>query len=189
MAGRPLDPEERALWRRVVETVRPIAPRPAKPVAAKPTAPIGVVAPPPLPAKRAGRIPPPLPPRLVARAPTPPDTLDGGWDRRLRRGVVAPDRAIDLHGHTLATAFAALDAELARAIAMEARLILLVTGRPPRERASGDTPRRGAIRAAVGDWLAGSRHAPHIAAVRNAHPRHGGAGALYVVLRRRRGRD
>ena len=38
----------------------------------------------------------------------------------------------------------------------------------------------------IADWLAHSRHAPMIAAVRNAHPRDGGAGALYVVLRRKR---
>ena len=44
--------------------------------------------------------------------------------------------------------------------------------------------KRGAIRAAVGDWLAASRHAADIAAVRSAHPRHGGAGALYIILRR-----
>jgi DNA-nicking Smr family endonuclease len=40
----------------------------------------------------------------------------------------------------------------------------------------------------VGDWLAASRHAGDIAAVRNAHPRHGGGGALYIVLRRGRPR-
>jgi len=40
----------------------------------------------------------------------------------------------------------------------------------------------------VGDWLAASRHAADIAAVRGAHPRHGGAGALYIILRRRRER-
>ncbi|MDP9162776.1 MAG: Smr/MutS family protein, partial [Pseudomonadota bacterium] len=40
------------------------------------------------------------------------------------------------------------------------------------------------IRAAVNDWLAHSRHARHIAAVRGAHPRHGGGGSLYLVLRR-----
>ncbi|WP_367947133.1 Smr/MutS family protein [Sphingopyxis sp. BSNA05] len=45
---------------------------------------------------------------------------------------------------------------------------------------------RGAIRAAIADWLAASRHASHIATVRRAHPRHGGAGALYIILRRRR---
>lgn len=182
MVRRQLDPEERALWRRVTESVRPIAcPRAVKVAAAKAEAP----QPSAPPAKRIGRVPPSLPPRLVARAPAVPDTLDGGWDRRLRRGIVGPDRTIDLHGHTLATAHAALDAELAHALAHDERLILLVTGRPPRERDSGG-PRRGAIRASVGDWLAGSRHASRIAAVRNAHPRHGGAGALYVVLRRRR---
>jgi DNA-nicking Smr family endonuclease len=117
----------------------------------------------------------------------PGETLDGGWDRRLSRGLVGPDRTIDLHGHTLASAHHALDHALDRAVQEGARLILLVTGRPPRAEDRGpDRPRRGAIRASVGDWLTGSRHAGKIAAVRNAHPRHGGAGALYIVLRRNR---
>ncbi|MEH3158429.1 MAG: Smr/MutS family protein [Sphingomonas taxi] len=109
-------------------------------------------------------------------------TLDGGWDRRLTKGVVHPDRTIDLHGHTLASAHALLDAGLARAIGDGDRVLLLVTGRPPREGSA-----RGAIRGHVKDWLALSRHARHIAAVRGAHPRHGGAGALYIILRRARG--
>ena len=61
------------------------------------------------------------------------------------------------------------------------RLVLLITGhhRP------GEAPvQRGKIRAAVHDWLAVSRHAPQIAAVRSAHRRHGGGGSLYLVLRR-----
>ena len=67
-----------------------------------------------------------------------------------------------------------------------ARVLLLITGKPP---SGPDRPvQRGAIRAAVGDWLAASRHAAHIAAVRGAHPRHGGLGALYIVLRRDRRR-
>src|SRR3546814_11540833 len=61
-------------------------------------------------------------------------------------------------------------------------MLLLVTGRPPR--AESERPyARGAIRAAVGDWIAASRHAGGIAAVRAAHPRHGGAGAPYLILR------
>lgn len=111
-------------------------------------------------------------------------TLDGTWDRRLARGAVAPDFAVDLHGHNLATAWDLLDRRLEQAISVEARLLLLVTGNPP----GPERPvKRGAIRAAIGDWLAASRHAGAIAAVRTAHPRHGGAGALYIVLRRRRG--
>jgi len=106
----------------------------------------------------------------------PGTTLDGSWDRRLSRGLAQPDAILDLHGHNLATAYALLDERLARAISSGARLLLLITGKP---RAEGGE-KRGAIRAAVGDWLAASRHAGDIAAVRNAHPRHGGAvGALH----------
>jgi DNA-nicking Smr family endonuclease len=98
--------------------------------------------------------------------------------------LVAPDTIVDLHGHNLATAYDLLDRRLDQAIAAEDRLLLLITGKPP---ADDRRPApRGAIRAAVGDWLAASRHAGRIAAVRNAHPRHGGAGALYIVLRRGR---
>ena len=67
------------------------------------------------------------------------------------------------------------------AIARGDRVILLITGhaRP------GEPPvQRGRIRAAVHDWLAVSRHAGRIAAVRGAHRRHGGGGSLYIVLRR-----
>ncbi|WP_425231118.1 Smr/MutS family protein [Sphingomonas sp.] len=111
-------------------------------------------------------------------------TLDGSWDRRLGRGLAQPDSSLDLHGHTLASAHALLDQGLDRALARGDRLLLLVTGKPPRP--ESERPHaRGAIRAAVADWLAASRFADRIAAVRNAHPRHGGAGALYIVLRRR----
>lgn len=112
------------------------------------------------------------------------NTLDGSWDRRLSRGMAQPDFSLDLHGHTLASAHALLDTGLAQALARGDRLLLLVTGKPPRP--ESERPHaRGAIRAAVADWLASSRHADRIAAVRGAHPRHGGAGALYIVLKRR----
>ena len=111
------------------------------------------------------------------------NTLDGSWDRRLARGLAQPDSSLDLHGHTLASAHALLDQGLARAVAGGDRLLLLVTGKPPRP--ESERPHaRGAIRAAVADWLAQSRHADRIAAVRHAHPRHGGAGALYIILKK-----
>jgi DNA-nicking Smr family endonuclease len=96
---------------------------------------------------------------------------------------VSPDAVLDLHGHDLATAYGLLDRRLEDAISGGARLLLLVTGKPP---GPARPVVRGRIRAAVGDWLHASRHAGRIAAVRNAHPRHGGTGALYIVLRRPR---
>jgi DNA-nicking Smr family endonuclease len=169
---RRLGAEEQRLWARVVATVRPLegvtapvpppepAPQDDKPAATKPRA-----------------------PKSVQPAKAPGTTLDGTWDRRLSRGAVVPDLVVDLHGHNLATAWHLLDRRLEQAIAADARLLLLVTGKPP----GPERPvKRGAIRAAIGDWLAASRHAGAIAAVRTAHPRHGGAGALYIVLRRRR---
>jgi DNA-nicking Smr family endonuclease len=109
--------------------------------------------------------------------------LDGGWDRRLRQGSVAPERTIDLHGHTLPSAQSALEHALARAVADDVRVLLVITGKPPKPDARG----RGLIRASIGDWLGTSGFRDRIAAVRHAHPRHGGNGALYVILRRRRG--
>lgn len=83
---------------------------------------------------------------------------------------------------TLDTAWVAIDRALEQSISAGDRVLLLITGhhRP------GDAPvQRGRIRAAVHDWLASSRHASMIAAVRGAHPRHGGGGSLYIILRRR----
>jgi DNA-nicking Smr family endonuclease len=173
---RRLNPDEARLWAKVVESVRPLD------GVALPSLPADAgtrEAPPPGPGLRRGAKPPPPPP---ARK-TPGETLDGSWDRRLSRGLVSPDVVVDLHGHNLATAYDLLDRRLAQSIQAGARLLLLVTGKPP----GPERPvKRGAIRAAVGDWLHASRHAGDIAAVRNAHPRHGGSGALYIVLRRPR---
>lgn len=115
------------------------------------------------------------------------NTLDGSWDKRIGTGAVVPERTIDLHGYNLAAAHQRLDRGLAEAIRDGVRVILLITGRAPRSGASRiDLPLRGIIRESVGDWLAASPHRAEVAAVRGAHPRHGGAGALYIVLRRSR---
>lgn len=182
MAGRRLSADEAALWRRVLASVRPM---PGKRVS--PPQPLTLTRAPAAPAAPAPVVRPVADRKLPRAKPSVRigETLDGAWDRRLARGLVSPDTSIDLHGHGLASAYDVLDQELARAIDHGARVVLLVTGKPPRP--ESERPHaRGAIRAAVGDWLAGSRHAHRIAAVRGAHPRHGGAGALYIVLRRDR---
>ena len=174
---RGLSPEEQALWARVTETIRPLSREPltkTEPsLAHRPT-------PPPIARKPKG--PAPTPSRSTAS--TPPaiaNTLDSSWDRRLRSGVVQPDRIVDLHGHGLERAWQAIDRAIEQALVNQERVLLLITGhaRP------GDPPvERGRIRAAVNDWLAASRHRGRIAAVRAAHRRHGGGGSLYLILRR-----
>jgi DNA-nicking Smr family endonuclease len=182
---RRLAPDEALLWKRVIASVTPLEPARPQPAAVEPPPATAPPPPAPPPAARKGRVPPlrpapvpsPAPPRKEA------NTLDGSWDRRLGRGLVAPESTVDLHGHTLSSAYDRLDFGLEQAIARGDRVLLLVTGKPPRP--ESERPHaRGAIRAAVGDWLAASRHSDRIAAVRTAHSRHGGAGALYIVLRR-----
>ena len=177
--ARELKAEERALWAKVVATIRPFR-SPASPIEEAEAE---------LVEHEIRSDSPALPrvhPRTQPKPVAPSNTLDGSWDRRLSRGMVQPDLTIDLHGHNLATAYALLDGQLEDAIARGLRVVLLITGKPPRD--DRRPVARGAIRAAVGDWLAASRHASDIAAVRGAHPRHGGSGALYIVLRRSAGR-
>ena len=185
--------EEAQLWRRLAATVTPLHPPVPIPVPALPKA-LPVAPPKPAPRVR-GRVPLPLPapPPPVARpAPLNAQGLDGSWDKKLAKGPIEPDRTVDLHGLTLDAAHARLDFAIADALASHARVILLIAGKP-RPHGETDAPdhlgrghRRGAIRAKLLDWLAASRHAPRIAAVRPAQPRHGGVGAVYVVLRRGR---
>jgi DNA-nicking Smr family endonuclease len=183
--ARRLDGEEKALWGRVISTVTPMHPVKA---AAKMTA-----AAPPTPIKN-----PPAPQKskavIAAKATLPataktkpqavrPGTLNGTWDRQLGRGTITPDISVDLHGQGLTGAYARLDGALEIAIAQKMRVVLLVTGKlRSHDRTSGEG--RGAIASVVRDWLAASRHRASISAVRNSHPRHGGAGALYIVLKR-----
>jgi DNA-nicking Smr family endonuclease len=182
--ARRLGPDEKALWGKVMATVKPLheakvqaavkaVPAPPKPVRIerKRDAEKASAADRPLVSARGERK------NIVA-----PATLDSHWDRRIHREGIVPDISIDLHDANLSRAYARLDGALEQAVAQKLKVILLVTGKPrAHDRASGEG--RGAIAAVVRDWLAASRHARHISAVRNAHPRHGGAGALYIILK------
>jgi DNA-nicking Smr family endonuclease len=159
----------------VTETIRPLSRQPAPEPETQPE-PQSEAKPPRAAPKPARKAPPP-PPR-----PRPGTTLDGTWDRKLQSGSVLPDRIVDLHGHNLDRAWSAIDSALERAIEAGERLVLLITGH---SRPGAPPVQRGRIRAAVHDWLAASRHAAKIAAVRPAHGRHGGGGSLYIILRRK----
>lgn len=188
-APRGLSAEEAELWNRVAATITPLHPPRAKAKAA--TVPAAAATAPPAPARKLkGRVPPPpavpSPPRPAPR-PLESHGLDSSWDRKLARGAIAPDVTIDLHGLGLDAAHGRLNGGIAQALAMGARVMLLIAGKPrPRDERDARGNQRGVIRAKLLDWLAHSPHADRIAAVRPAQPRHGGAGAVYIVFRKAR---
>ncbi len=186
---RGLSEAEAAAWEALARTVEPLArARPATRVQAASPAPARA-APPPPPAPQPRKAPPvrATPARSVPPPSPPPPrrgTLDSHWERRLKGGDIRPDVSLDLHGHGLDAAYRRLMDGMQQARAMQARVVLVVTGKErPVDPADRGT-RRGAIRAKILDWLAASDHGGAIAAVRKAHRRHGGEGALYLILRR-----
>ena len=109
-ALRRLSAEEQALWRRVVESVRPLHGLTPRGRARARRQRRGA---------RRGQARAAEPRRAQKAAPG--TTLDGSWDRRLSRGLVQPDRILDLHGHSLATAYDLLDRRLDQAVARRVR--------------------------------------------------------------------
>ncbi|ANU08824.1 Smr/MutS family protein [Paraurantiacibacter namhicola] len=201
---RGLSDAEAEAWAKLAASVTPLDRAASKPFSARnsKSAPIAApVAPPPSAPARpvpqpftSGRLPkvgsqakprtaPPPAPRSGSQS---GGNLDSHWERRLGRAAIAPDFTLDLHGHTLDQAHARLDHGIRQALAMDARLVLVITGKSRPVDAADRGSRRGAIRAKILDWLAAGPHASSIAAIRKAHRRHGGEGALYLVLKRRR---
>jgi DNA-nicking Smr family endonuclease len=187
-AGRPLTKGELDLWRRATADVRPLADLPAPEAEASQGPDAGPDAATPR-ARTAGK----ARTRTTGKAPPAtarPQALDQarpvGIDRRnwerLRRGQVAIERTLDLHGQTQAEAHAALERFLTMAAAASLRCVLVVTGK-------GSGERRGVLRLMVPRWLAEAGNRDIVLTYSPARPRHGGDGALYVLLRRRRDGD
>jgi DNA-nicking Smr family endonuclease len=182
MTRRAPSREERALWRAVTRDVAPLAETPSRP----PEGPV------PNPPERSskdaqageGRVG--AAPRHPSAKPLPPLSPEttAGVDRRtaerLRRGALALEARLDLHGMTQEEAHRALDAFLARAAQAGKRCVLVITGKGGRS--SGD----GVLRAAVPRWLNEAPNRARLLAFAPAQPQDGGAGALYLLLKRRR---
>jgi DNA-nicking Smr family endonuclease len=126
------------------------------------------------------------------RAPT-PGGLDGNTQDRLRKGQLDPDARIDLHGMTEDVAHDRLLAFLRNAQRGGARLALVITGKgaaPRDEHAPFDMEAerraRGVLKSMVPRWFSEPEFAQLIADTRTAHRKHGGSGAMYVYLRKRK---
>ncbi len=106
--------------------------------------------------------------------------------RGVRGGKLQVDGRLDLHGCTQDGAHAALRAYLATAVRRGLGCVLVITGRAPAPGATlwPEAP-RGVIRLRLPDWLDAPDLKPLVSGWSQAHRRHGGAGAVYVFLRRR----
>jgi DNA-nicking Smr family endonuclease len=179
---RPPTPDELRLWAEVAKTVAPLGDRspPDAPASPEP-APERAATPAALAAPRASR-------RTTA-APALAD-LDRRTVSRLSRGTVAIDARIDLHGMTQQAAHGRLVRFLREAQAGGARLVLVITGKGrPGAEADYGRDERGVLRRAVPDWLSAAEMRPFVVGFGEAAVAHGGAGALYVRIRRARVRD
>ncbi|MCB2102523.1 MAG: Smr/MutS family protein [Rhodobacterales bacterium] len=180
-----LSPEDRDLWRHVTRDVEPL--RRVRHGPEKETRPEAPPPPPvPLKAKRS------LPLPKSATAPPPPDLdrdrsapgLDRRTSRRLKHGRLDIDARIDLHGLSQTEAHRALDAFIGASHAAGRRCVLVITGKGTREREETRDREVGVLRRAVPHWLNLPPNRSRVLAFSHAAPRHGGEGALYVMLRK-----
>ncbi|GGJ18063.1 hypothetical protein GCM10011320_26730 [Neoroseomonas lacus] len=165
---------DRALWRAYAAEIIPLPGRALPPEPAPPPAPPAPVAKVPVaaaptPARRWA------PPDIAVN--TPPSGLDDRRWRDLRRGRIAPERTIDLHGRRAQDAHAAVHAFLADAYADGLRCVAVITGR-------GSTTEGGVLRRELPHWL----NAPDLRRIilGAAHPHRANTGSVHVLLRRRR---
>jgi DNA-nicking Smr family endonuclease len=186
---RTLRPEEEALWQTVAKSASPMHKSRHAPVLNLPPA----LVPHPQPSE-------PMPllrfrvgeklrgPDLMPRpAPTAAIQMDRKAFDRLTRGKLAPEGRLDLHGMTVAEAHPELIRFILNASAEGLRLVLVITGKGKPGPDFGPIPQRyGVLKHQVPQWLRLPPLGPAILQVTEAHLKHGGAGALYVYLRRGR---
>ncbi len=172
-----LGPGEADLWRRVTEDVTPL---PGRKSAADSPADREAPSDPAVPAAPPPPAPPPPPPLPELE---PGAGVDKRTAARLRKGRMPIEGRLDLHGMTQNQARRELDQFLARAHDEGRRCVLVITGKGLREDGSV-----GVLRGALPGWLNRPPNRARVIAFSPATPRDGGEGALYVLLKRKRGR-
>ena len=172
---RGLSDADRALWRAYAAEIVPLPGRALPPEPALAPAAVAVAASPA--ATSSPPAPPPrwAPPDIAVN--TPPSGLDDRRWRDLRRGRIAPERTIDLHGRRAQDAHSAVHAFLADAYADGLRCVAVITGR-------GSSSEGGVLRRELPHWL----NAPDLRRIilGAAHPHRANTGAVHLLLRRRR---
>ncbi|WP_158541639.1 Smr/MutS family protein [Pelagibacterium lacus] len=180
------------LWTAVGKTVDPLKGRKS----ADPRKLIEAIETPPPDAPAAARPEPPrfarpaLPSRapLIAasRVPASEKPIEPNLKRRVTSGREPIDSTLDLHGMTQARAQMVLERFILERAARGERTLLVITGKGIKKTGYLQLAQRGVLREMVPLWLNAPDLAPLIAGIEPAHQSHGGGGALYVRLKRRR---
>ena len=125
----------------------------------------------------------------------PAANIDERSRRKIGRGRIEIDAKIDLHGMRQREAHSALRRFLFDSQARGCRVVLVITGKGSRARSGAGEEdqenydadmRAGVLRRNVPYWIQETDLRSVVSAFTTAHIRHGGEGAIYVRLRKRR---
>ncbi len=100
--------------------------------------------------------------------------IGGHRAAHLRKGRIEPEAKLDLHGYRQEPAYRALQRFLIRAQGVGQRVVLIVTGKG------------GTLRDMLPRWLGESEFRNLVVGISAAHAKHGGDGAFYVALKKRK---
>jgi DNA-nicking Smr family endonuclease len=177
-------PEERDLWQQVTQSVRRTARRETiqdtDPDAIPDQKPPAGSFKKPKPTRNIFDMPPTAPPRPPALTPDAVNGLDRRTAQRLKRGKVEIEARLDLHGHTQVRAHGVLQQFVQRAFEDGLRTVIVITGKGGRD---GEP---GILKQKVPAWLNEMPLRQWVSGVSYAAPKDGGAGALYLRIKRRR---
>jgi DNA-nicking Smr family endonuclease len=180
-----LSEEDRRLWDEVRRTAIPLRPE-AIPAAPAARAAAEAASPEPK-ASKAGQAGAHRLPQAPAAGPPPVGSIDRKTLTRLSRGTIEVEARIDLHGLTQSAAHHRLLRFLAEAQEAGTRIVLVITGKgAPGEATGTGEAGRGVLRRAVPGWLESASFRRLVSGYEPAGRRHGGGGALYVRVRRKR---
>ena len=173
---RGLNAQEQKLWSEITRSVAPLRRQPLPADPELPTAPGKTK---PKPSRAPARSAPP-----AARPTAPLEAFDRRLKQRLVRGTEAIEARVDLHGKTQSEAYAALFSFLRKAQSDGAKFVLVITGKGGSAREDGSE--RGVLKRRVPQWLRLPEFRRYVLGFEDAHHRHGGAGALYLRIKRQR---
>ena len=113
--------------------------------------------------------------------------LDGKIRKRLMSGKIEPEGNLDLHGMNREEAERAVARFVLLSFRNGKRLVLIVTGKGRAKNDAGPIPQRtGILRRSLQTWLDAPPLDGMVQFVSFAHDAHGGSGAFYVYLRRKK---